>query len=136
MAKRAQFDDAEFARTLERVAADQDAADWSNPKPKLDPQVHRDVRDEALRGRKIGDFHQALRACGMRWIPKERLGFWQDGTPHREGMWVHPDPDMHVAFTEDDIVMYFPAGPEEFWGWISKKAEKLAWQRAGLVPPS
>ncbi len=124
---------AEFARTLERVAADQDLGDWSNPAPKFDPKLHKDVRDDAIHGRKIEDYRQALERHGMRYIPAHRLGFWNNMTPHTEGQWVHPDYDLKLAFTETDVLSMFPLGAEELFTWIQEQKTRLAARRAGLV---
>lgn len=134
----ANFDPAEFARTLERVAADRDADGWGPSKD--DPKLRKDVRDDAIRGRKIDDYRQALEAVGMRWVPAAKLnlllGGWNDGTPHRVGMWIHPDYHLQCAFTEDDILTHFPGGPEQFFNWMVNRQRRLAAQQAGLILPS
>lgn len=137
MASPPKFDEAEFLRTLEKVAADQDLQDWSNPAPRFDPQVAKDVRDEKLRGNKIDRYRQALEGLGLRWVPARALGAWNNGTPHREGMWIHPDYDLQMAFTNDDVLQLFPgeSGPEDLWNWAMDKKQRLAARRAGLLLP-
>jgi hypothetical protein len=129
----AKFDPAEFARTVERVADGEDLVDWSNPAPKFDPQIHRDVRADAIRGRKIEDYRQALEYHGLKYIPAHRLGVWNNMTPHTEGQWVHPDFDLQLAFTESDILSMFPLGAEELHEWITEQKRMLSARRAGLV---
>lgn len=131
------FDEAEFLRTLEKVAADKDIADWSNPAPRFDPQVAKDVRDEKLRGNKIGRYKQALEGHGFQWVPPKALGVWNNGAPHQEGMWIHPDYDLQLAFTSDDVLQLFPGttGPEDLWNWVTDKKQRLAARRAGLLLP-
>lgn len=135
MNKAPKFDEAEFLRTLEKVAADKDLGDWSTPR--LDPQVAKDVRDEKLRGNKIERYVKALSGLGFVLVPPEALGAWNDGQPHREAMWVHPDYDLQLAFTDDDVLQLFPGdtGPEDLWNWVTEKKRNLAARRAGLLLP-
>lgn len=133
MSKSARFDEAEFARSLERVAADMGLGD-DNPRPAFDPKLAKDVRDEKLRGNKIDRYSQALSSLGMVWLPKEALGVWNDGRPHTESMWIHPDPGMRVAFTESDILQLF-SGPEDLYLWMKAKERELAARRAGIILP-
>lgn len=130
------FDEAEFLRTLERLAADQGYGDWTPSA--YDPKVARDARDEKLRGNKIGRYVQALEGLGLVLVPPQALGFWNDGRPHRESMWIHPDYDMQLAFTDDDVLQLFPgeSGPEDLWTWVTQRRQRLAAQRAGLVLPA
>lgn len=128
-----EFDQAEFLRTLERVAEERGYGDQPMHSA-FDPKLAKDVRDEKLRGNRIERYEQALRSLGMVWLPKEALGVWNDGTPHKESMWIHPDKDMHVAFTETDILQLF-SGPEDLWLWVKDKEKRLACQRAGVILP-
>ena len=127
------FDPAEFARTVERIANEEDKGEI---RPRFDPQVHKDVREDALRGRKIGEYRQALENLGFHFIPAHRLnevlGGWSDGSPHREGMWIHPDYDLQLAFTSDDILAHF-SSPQNFWEWVHEQQVRTAAVRAGLI---
>jgi hypothetical protein len=129
----AKFDPAEFARTVERMADGQDLADWSNPAPKFDPKLHKDVRDDAIHGRTIDAYRRALEHHGLKYIPAHRLGVWNDMTPHTEGQWVHPDFDLKLAFTETDVLSMFPGGGEELHDWITDLKRRLSARRAGIV---
>lgn len=127
MAEGPKIDEAELARTIEKLANGQ-ASDWSNPAPRFDPQVHKDMRDDALHGRSASSFKQALEASGWKWVPADRLGTfgdgrWNDGSRHTVGMWVNSK--IGAAFTEDDIVMYFPEGPEELFKWTAARRATL-----------
>lgn len=128
-----EFDEAEFWRTVEAIAAER-PDEWSNPKPQFDPKLAKDVRDDKLRGNKIGRYEQALRALGMVRLHPKQLGRWNDGRPHAEAMWVHPDRDLQLAFTETDVMAFFE-GPKELYEWATRLKMELAAKRAGLVLP-
>lgn len=131
MTKPPQFDPAEFARTLDRVAQGKDASS-ETMRPKFDPQVRKDVADEAIRGRKIEDFHRALEQNGWVYVPSHLLPPYKNGMPQPVGLWKHP---IVGALTEEDITSMFPGGPEEFDFWTKDIAFKKRMQALGLVPP-
>ena len=131
------FDGAEFLRVLDRVAEDEDLADWSNPKPRLDSKLRKDVRDDAVRGDRIERYKQALESVGMVLVPPQALGAWNNGQPHTEPLWIHPDYALQIAFSEDDILTLFKgdSGPQELHEWVTDKQRRLAARRAGIVLP-
>lgn len=131
----ADFDEAEFHRALGRVLQDQETIDWGHAT--RDPKLEKDVRDDKLRGNKIERYAQALEGLGMVLVPPQALGLWSDGSPHQEPLWIHPDFDLQVAFSEDDILQLFPgdSGPEDLWNWVKEKQQALAARRAGILLP-
>jgi len=135
MSKAPKFDEAEFMRALERVAKDTDLGETPSA---FDPKLAKDVRDDKLRGNKIGRYVQALEGSGLVLVPARALGAWNNGQPHEEAMWIHPDYDLKVAFTEDDILQFFPGdtGPEDLWNFMTEKKRRLSAERAGLLLPS
>jgi hypothetical protein len=129
-----EFNPDEFLASLERVRKGEDL---EPARPKFDPQVARDVRDDKVRGLQIDRYHQVLEHCGFTWTPKEFLSPWEgeEGPiAHKEGMWRNVK--MHMAFTSDQICEMFPRGPEEFFDWFTIELMKRRAARAGIQLPA
>lgn len=127
------FNQAEFNATLERVARGEDHGQ-ENPQPGFDARLHRDVRADAVRGRKIEDYRTALEAQGFEYCPVEAMLPWEDGTPKTDAEWRSRR--LRLAFTETDILTMF-RGPEDFFVWCEKQKLMRRAAKSGLViPPS
>lgn len=111
------FDGAEFRATLERMTSGTDHG-ISVTQPSFDPALHRDVTADAVAGRKIDDFKQALEALGFLFWPANKLLPYADGTPHAEGEWRCGGPPR-MAFTVTDVLSMFPGGPQELHEWVT-----------------
>jgi hypothetical protein len=114
------FDAAEFARTIERVRQGQDL---TAPQPIFDPKQHQDAVAEAVRGRKIADYRQALGNGGFTYWPPNALPTLQDGRKQTRGLWRNNY--LRKAFTTEDVLAWFET-PEDLWKWIQKQKAKHA----------
>lgn len=134
MAK-SEFDQAEFMRTLERLAREQGYGD-GNLRPDFDLKEFHERTREAADGLKIEDYRQCLDNQRMRFVPAKRLGFYPDGRPHQEGLWFHPDLHLQIAFTDRDLLTLFQ-GPQDLWEWIERRKLEYRAGQAGLsLPPN
>ena len=124
-----EFNSAEYHATLVRMLAGQDAA-AENPQPGFDPQLYRDVRAEAVRGRRIEDYRPALEAEGFEFFPARALSTWADGQPKTEPEWRSRR--LRMAFTETDILTMF-RGPEDFCQWCERQQMERRMRASGLV---
>lgn len=135
MSKPAEFDQAEFMRTLERLAREQGYGD-GQMRPTFDLKEFHEKAKEAAGGLTIEDYRRCLDNQRMRFVPAARLGLYPDGRPHQEGLWFHPDLDLQIAFTSRDILTYF-GGPQDLWEWIERRKLERRATAAGLsLPPN
>jgi hypothetical protein len=125
------FDAEAFGRTLARMAQEQDHGS-TNPRPLFDGQLHKDVVDDAIHGRKIADYRTALEAGGFAWYPPASLPAWNTGQPRTEGEWRNPK--LRLAFTASEITARFET-PEVFFQWLEHHRLKLRAARLGLALP-
>lgn len=100
---------------MERLSEGRGFGD-GNLRPSFDPKLHRDVVAETIRGRKIGDYRQALEAHGFRFYPPERLPRWNNGQQRTEGEWRSER--TRLALTEQEVLMH--ETPQKFWEWVEK----------------
>lgn len=119
--------DAEFAATLERLVNDQAAGD-DPVRPNQDPREQVAFAREQAAGRTVEDFRAALEHCGYVFFAAEQLGRWNNGMPHTEGMWVHANFELEIAFTETDVARVFQS-PEDLANWTAQRREQ--WASAG-----
>lgn len=124
-----QFDPAEFARTIGRVAQGQGHGDV-NQTPAFDPKLRKEYVEAAIAGRKIEDYRPALENLGFKFIPADRLRRYDNGAKHAEGEWRNEN--VRLAFTDADILGGFPGGPEEFATWVEELKTKRRLQAMGL----
>lgn len=132
-------DEADYLASLERARADT----VESPCPGFDPQQAKEFAAEAVRGRKIEDFHQALQHCGFRRYHPHQLPPMESSVGpqlHREARWVNLRdayrwPDIRMAMTDDQIVAWFPGGPVEFWSWYQTALARVKAKEMGLVLP-
>ena len=126
-----QFDAAEFSATMDRLRNGQGFGDGP-VRPDFDPAQHREMLSDAVHGRRIEDYRQALERAGFRYYPTgsippgcEASGFMPD-RPLVEGQWRRP-PSRHIktplAMTDAQVTAWF-SGPEEFWKWMQELATK------------
>jgi len=126
-----QFDQAEFAAAMERIAEGTSPADVPM-RPPFDWRQHLDVVDECRHGRKVDDYKQALERAGfVRWpagsIPPgcQSRGSFDPPRPLMEAQWRRPaDRNLpNLAITDDQVVSWF-SSPEEFWQWLMKMRDQ------------
>lgn len=113
----------EFDKSLRRVERGEDL---QNPRPRFDPQVHRDVVDDHIQGRKIEDYRQVLSYFGFEYTPADRLPPWDNGRPRKEGEWRSAR--MRLALTTQNVLSLF-RGPEDFHRWASKETARMIGRR-------
>lgn len=130
MDPRGQFSHDEFVATIARLRAEMGHGDTGTLRPDFDPRLDRDVRSDAVKGRKIQDYKVALEAIGFRYTPADKLPPYRDQFFrivgfHAEGEWRFER--MRLAFTDREILQRF-ASPEEFVTWMEKvvTAKRLA----------
>jgi len=123
----------DFRETVGRLL---DRTDYGRTpvQPAFDPQVHKDFRDECVRGRKEEAYVQSLEANGFRYWPDAELarrGLFPTG----QGIWRHPERRYELAFTGDDLLAMFPT-PEAFDRWVKahKKGRDLQDELARRTP--
>lgn len=125
------FNPAEFSATMDRLRNGQGFGDGP-VRPDFDPLQHREHVTEAVHGRRVEDYRQALERAGFRYYPMgsippgcEASGAMPD-RPLIEGQWRRP-PSRHIktalALTDAQVTSWF-SGPEEFWRWMQEMATK------------
>ncbi len=124
-------DEAALRATLERIRRGQDHG-LDTIRPRFDPQVYADVVDDAVHGRRIEDYKQALEKAGFRYYSPRELPLWADGKERTEGEWRHVG--LRLAFTENEIVSKF-ASAEDFWTWLQRYGMRHRAARSGLILP-
>lgn len=126
-----QFNPAEFAATLQRVAGGVDHGQ-SNAQPAFDAAMHAEVVEACLQGRKIEDYKQALESQGFSYYPPALLARWGNGERKTEGEWRNTQ--MKMAFTDRDVLSCFIT-PESLWTWCETQRLMRKAALAGLVLP-
>jgi len=126
------FNPEEFARTMQALKEGTSPADMV-ARPAFDPIQHREVVAEAVHGRRIEQFTQALERAGFTYWPAHSIPRGCESTnplepsrPLVEGQWRRP-PDRklpkRLALTEAQVTAWF-SGPEEFWRWIKDMSQQ------------
>jgi hypothetical protein len=128
----APFNPEEFARTMQALKEGTSAAD-SPMRPTFDPVQHREVVAEAVHGRRIEDFRQALERAGFVYWPANSIPPGCESTnplepsrPIVEGQWRRiPDARLprRLALKEAQVLAWF-SGPEELWTWLRTMANQ------------
>ena len=132
MALDSRFNPAEFSATImDRLRNGHGFGDGP-ARPDFDPAQHREIVSEAVHGRRIEDYRQALERAGFRYYPTGSIppGCEANGSmpdrPLVEGQWRRP-PSRNIktplAMTDDQVTSWF-SSPEEFWRWMIELATK------------
>ena len=126
------FNPEEFSRTMAALRDGTSAAD-APLRPAFDPAQHREVVQDAVHGRRIEQFKQALERAGFTYWPPNTIPPGCESTnplepprPLVEGQWRRPaDRQLpkRLALTEAQITAWF-FGPEEFWKWLTGMANQ------------
>jgi hypothetical protein len=128
----APFNPEEFARTLQAIKTGTSAAD-SPMRPAFDPLQHREVVEEAVHGRRIEDFRQALERAGFAYWPANSIPTGCESTnplepsrPLVEGQWRRPADKRlprRLALTDSQVTAWFQ-NPEDLWQWLTDLANQ------------
>jgi hypothetical protein len=125
------FNPAEFSATMDRLRNGQGFGDGP-VRPEFDPAQHREMVSEAVHGRRIDEFRQALERAGFKFYPAGSIppGCEANGTmparPLVEGQWRRPPTrnlKTPLAMTDAQVTSWF-TGPEELWKWLTGMATK------------
>lgn len=130
-----QFDPKAFEEAVARARDGRSGAD-ENPRPTFDPKQHKEVVEDFTRrgGFKADDFKTVLEHYGFRWYEAPQCPRLSDGTRPKEGQWRSQKFEM--AFTNNDLLASFQAGPQEFHAWIQEQITRKRARAAGLILPS
>lgn len=112
------FDQAEFTNTLDRLRLNPNVDVGQNARPVIDLRAQAEHMAEAISGRKIGDYKQALERGGFGFIPAANLPRLQNGKRPTAGQWRNPR--LRAALTNYDVVSWF-ATPKDLWTWIESR---------------
>lgn len=132
MAEPAPFNPEEFARTMQALKEGTSSAD-TPMRPDFDPLQHREVVAEAVHGRRIEDYRQALERAGFVYWPAHSIPPGCESTnplepsrPLVEGQWRRPADarlPRRLALTDANVTSWF-SGPEDLWKWLSELANQ------------
>ena len=139
---RSNFDPAEFQRTLERISEGTDHGQ-DVPRPGFDSAQHREVVAQATHGRSVEAYTKALESHGFTFWPMGTIppgcegdGILEPPRPLMEGQWRRPpttDLKRSLALTNNQVLAWFPGGPQELWQWVENmKLTQASMARRGL----
>lgn len=99
-------------------------------RPNFDPKLHSDVVADAVKGRKIADYKQALEALGFRYVQAHQLAPYPTGRPHEHGEWRCNQ--LRLAWTDQEILTFFKT-PQELVEYVNKYQLKRRAARSGIL---
>jgi hypothetical protein len=115
-----------YRLTLERIKRGDDHGLYA-PRPEVDLQQQKDLREMMADGRKEEHYLQVLQYYRFEWRESHTLPM-TDGVRAQESRWENKK--LRMAFTPEDLVTGFPGGPAQFDEWIKNEIQRRRMLRA------